>query len=168
MTKTPRATLALLAAFALATPLLVDASAQAAPTRKESWGKPGISYLKYRTDAAECLHYVESQAPVTLAQVDLTFEMDLPVDPAISPTGAAPPTTAAQAAYSYADTFRLRMNRNWRNVRDQAVPALEKCLAERGYSKFKLTKAEQDELKDIRPGTPARQLYLWRLGSEAR
>lgn len=147
--------------------LLLAGAAQAAPTRKESWGKPGVSYLKFRTDASECLHFVETQAPVKLALVDLTFDMDTPIDPQV---GARETTAAgaAQAAYTYAEAHRMRMNRNWRAVRAQATPALETCLAGRGYSKFKLTKDEQDELKDLRVGTNARQLYLWRLGSEAR
>ncbi|MFT4252271.1 MAG: hypothetical protein QM608_07290 [Caulobacter sp.] len=154
-------------ALSLLAALAAASTAQAAPTRKESWGKPGVSYLKYRTDAAECLHYVETQAPVKLALVDLTFGMDMPVDPDL---GAREPsaTGAAQSAYAYAEAHRMRMNRNWRNVRDQAEPALEKCLTERGYAKFKLSEAEQKELKDLRVGTPARHLYLWRLGSEPR
>ncbi|PXA81636.1 hypothetical protein DMC25_20640 [Caulobacter sp. D4A] len=154
-------------ALSLLAALAVVGAAQAAPTRKESWGKPGVSYLKYRTDAAECLHYVEALAPVKLALVDLTFGMDVPVDPDV---GSREPSAsgAGQAAQNYAEAYRLRMNRNWRNVRDQATPALEKCLAERGYSRFKLSEAEQKELKDLRVGTPARHLYLWRLGSEPR
>jgi len=133
-------------------------AAQAAPGRKESWGKPGISYLKYRTDAAECLHYVETAAPVKLPLVDVVFEMDMAIDP----------NGGLDAMYAYADQQKLHMNRNWREVRRQATGAVETCLAGRGYSRFKLTKAEREELEGLRVGTPARQLYLWRLGSEPR
>lgn len=166
MMKTACGALALLAAASVLAGITAGA-AQSAPARKESWGKPGVGYLKYRTDGAECLHYVETQAPVKLALVDLTFGMDTPVDPDI---GAREPSAAGagQAAQNYADAYRMRMNRHWRNVRDQAAPALEKCLTERGYSKFKLSEAEQKDLKDLRVGTPARHLYLWRLGSEPR
>lgn len=132
--------------------------AQAAPARNDSWGKPGVSYLKYRTDAAECLHHVETAAPMKLPLVDVVFEMDM----AVNPEGGL------DAMYAYADQQRMHMNRNWREVRRQATNAVETCLAGRGYSRFKLTKAERQELEGLRVGTPARQLYLWRLGSEPR
>lgn len=137
---------------------VLSGTAQAAPTRKESWGKPGISYLKYRTDAAECLHHIETTAPMKLPLVDVVFEMDM----AVNPDGGL------DAMYAYADQQKLHMNRNWREVRRQATGAVETCLAERGYSRFKLTKAERQELEGLRVGTPARQLYLWRLGAEPR
>ncbi|KSB88338.1 hypothetical protein AS593_09335 [Caulobacter vibrioides] len=146
------------AALSLLATALLAGAVQAAPTPKNSWGKPGVSYLKYRTDAAECLHYVETQAPVKLPLVDVVFEMDM----AVSPDGGL------DAMYAYADQQKMHMNRNWREVRRQATGAVETCLAGRGYSRFKLTKAEREELEGLRVGTPARQLYLWRLGSEPR
>ena len=47
------------------------------PPSDESWGKPGVSYLQYRTDAVECAYKVGQEAPVSIPMVDLVFSMDM-------------------------------------------------------------------------------------------
>lgn len=136
--------------------------ADAYSPRDESWGKPGISFLQYRTDAVECAYLVETQAPVSIPQVDLTFAIDMP-----APGGApvSPETAAADlsAAVDYAAQYQLRMNKHWRRVSQQLEPALATCLKARGYQRFRLTGAQNAELKRLPAGTRSRQVYLWRL-----
>jgi hypothetical protein len=164
----PASLAVLLAITAVALP------ASAYTRRDESWGKPGISFLQYRTDAVECAYLVETQAPVTIPQVDLVFATDLPT-PEASPTNLENPNLDISAVIDYASQYRLHMDKTWRRVSQQLEPALATCLKDRGYRRFRLTDAQETELKRLPAGAKARQIYLWRLsvdpavlGSQAR
>jgi hypothetical protein len=148
---------ALLIALSLAAP------AQAYQRRDESWGKPGISYLQYRTDAVECAYDAETKAPVKIPAVDLTFMTDSAQVDAQPQMDLTNPNADIGVVLDYAAQSRMHMNKHWRNVARQLEPALESCLRGRGYQKFRLTDAQKDELKRLTPGTRARNVYLWNL-----
>ena len=161
-------------ALLLTTVMLVASLAQPALAylrRGESWGKPGISYLQYRTDAVECAYDAETKAPVAIAQVDLTFMTDgaLPDPPPPSSPpmnsqgGSADPGPDTRVILDYAAQSRMHMNKHWRSVAQQLEPALVACLKGRGYQRFRLTSPQKDELKRLRAGTRARNVYLWDL-----
>ena len=149
-----------LAALLLATTLALPA--QAYVRRDESWGKAGISFLQYRTDAVECAYLVETQAPVKIPQVDLVFATDLPT-PETSATTPENPNLDISAVIDYAAQYRLHTDKTWRRVSQQLEPALVACLKGRGYQRFRLTDAQDAELKRLPAGAKARQIYLWRL-----
>jgi hypothetical protein len=135
------------------------------PPANESWGKPGVSYLQYRTDAVECAYKVGQEAPVSIPMVDLVFSMDMPVIDPVDATGAVD-TSGALNSSTYdtvksLDTARSRMTRPWREVVRQVRPALTQCLTERGYRRFRLTKEQHEQLKALPTGTRARHVYLW-------
>lgn len=140
----------------LAAGAMMAASAPANAATKEAWARPGVSYLKFRTDSAECLYYIESKAPVDLPLVDTIFEMDMAV------------SGGAADLHNYVDAYSMRGNKNWRTVRYQVKDELEKCLTDRGYRRFRLTRDEQQHLGELRSGTNARQTYIWRIGASPR
>lgn len=139
--------------------------------RDESWGKLGVSYLQYRTDAVECAYDAETKAPVAIAQVDLTFMTDgiMPdatpsPPPQMNSDASAPnPGLDARVALDYAAQTQMHMNKHWRTVAQQLEPALAACLKGRGYQRFRLTDPQMDELKRLSAGTRARNVYLWTL-----
>jgi hypothetical protein len=120
----------------------------------ESWGKPGVSFLQYRTDAVECAYRVGQEAPVEYPLVDLVFVDNMPLP---NPDDAAANMQAA------IDAEKPRLSRPWREISGQLQPALAKCLDARGYRRFRLTKDQTLGLKALPPGSRARQIYLWNL-----
>jgi hypothetical protein len=134
-----------LAVLAVAGGLLAGAAqAQPAPDR-QSWGKPGISFLQYRTDAVECAYLAGSAAPVTVASVDLVFAFD------------------GGDVFEVMESTKRNQYRMWNNVADQLEPALETCLRGRGYRPFKLTAEQSAQLKALKAGSASRHRYLYGL-----
>ncbi|USQ97695.1 hypothetical protein [Caulobacter sp. RL271] len=143
----------------LACALLNTTTASAQRQRgDESWGQPGVSFLQYRTDAVECAYRVGQDAPVDYPQVDLVFssnivipdaekDVDMPMREMVDATAPNP----------------QRMTRPWREISSQLQEPLAKCLGERGYHRFRLTKDQVGGLKALSPGSRARQVYLWNL-----
>ena len=123
----------------------------------ESWGKTGISYLQYRTDAVECAYKVGQEAPVEYALVDLIFPNNMPGTPAGS--DAISITQMVEAA----DPGSGRMSRPFRVISSQLREPLANCLSERGYRRFRLTRDQVKELRSLSVGSKARQVYLWNL-----
>lgn len=135
---------------------------------KDSWGKPGISFLQYRTDAVECAYEAETKAPVSIPTVDLTYMTDsAPPDaqPSFDPTqpNLNQPNVDVSALVDYAARAQLHMNKTWREVARQLKPALETCLRGRGYRPFRLEKDQIEQLNRLPAGSRARQVYLWNL-----
>nr|AGU12240.1 hypothetical protein [uncultured organism] len=120
------------------------AQAQPAPGR-QSWGKPGISFLQYRTDAVECAWLAGSTTPVSVPQVDQVFAMD------------------GQDIFEVLESAKRSHYRTFNNVADQLEPALETCLRGRGYRPFKLTDEQNAQLKQLKRGSTSRHRYLYGL-----
>ena len=156
-----RLLLACLAGAVIAAPAFADAPRQ---KPDESWGKRGISYLQYRTDAVECAYKVGQEAPVAIPLVDLGYPEDLPM----TPEGDSNEKSGGVSNYAYdlisnVDRDRARMSRSWREVTRQVQPALAQCLSARGYQRFRLTKDQTEQLKALPSGSRARHTYLWTL-----
>jgi hypothetical protein len=136
--------LAALAAAGLVAPWAGSVQAQPAPDH-QSWGKPGISFLQYRTDAVECAWLAGSTAPVSVPLVDQVFALD------------------GQDIYEVIESAKRSQYRTWNNVADQLEPALETCLRSRGYRPFKLTDEQDAQLKLLKRGSISRHRYLYSL-----
>jgi hypothetical protein len=135
---------------------------------KDSWGKPGISFLQYRTDAVECAYEAQTKAPVSIPTVDLAYMTDAAMpdaQPTFDPTqpNLNQPNMDVTALVDYAARAQLHMNKTWREVARQLKPALESCLRDRGYRPFRLEKDQIEQLKRLPTGSRARQVYLWNL-----
>ena len=120
------------------------AQAQPAPGR-QSWGKPGISFLQYRTDAVECAYVAGNSAPVSVPSVDLVFAFD------------------GGDVFEVMESTKRNQYRIWNNVADQLEPALDSCLRGRGYRPFKLTDEQNVQLKALKRGSVSRHRYLYGL-----
>ena len=118
--------------------------AQPAPGGR-SWGKPGISFLQYRTDAVECAWLAGSATPVSVPTVDHVFAMD------------------GQDIFEVIESAKRSQYRTFNNVADQLEPALETCLRGRGYRPFKLTDVQDAQLKQLKRGSTSRHRYLYGL-----
>jgi hypothetical protein len=140
----PSRSFSILAAAGLFTSLAGAAQAQPAPDR-QSWGKPGISFLQYRTDAVECAWLAGSAAPVSVATVDQVFAFD------------------GGDVFEVMESTKRNQYRMWNNVADQLEPALETCLRGRGYRPFKLTDEQNAQLKALKRGSASRHRYLYGL-----
>lgn len=136
--------LAVLAAAAAGVLLAGTAQVQPAPGR-QSWGKPGISFLQYRTDAVECAWLAGTATPVSVPTVDQVFAMD------------------GQDIFDVLESAKRSQYRTFNNVADQLEPALETCLRGRGYRPFKLTDEQNTQLKQLKRGSSSRHRYLYGL-----
>lgn len=136
--------LAAMIAGGLAVSLAGAAQAQPAPDR-QSWGKPGISFLQYRTDAVECAWLAGSAAPVSVPLVDQAFAME------------------GQDVFEVMESSKRGQYRIRNNVADQLEPALETCLRSRGYRPFKLTDDQNAQLRQLKRGSASRHRYLYGL-----
>jgi hypothetical protein len=123
------------------------AQAQPAPDR-QSWGKPGISFLQYRTDAVECAWLTGDTAPVSVPPVDIVFAL------------------SGQDVFEVIEQSRISQYRIRNNVADQLESALETCLRGRGYRPFKLSDAQNAQLKLLKRGSPSRHRYLYGLATD--
>ncbi len=128
----------------LVAPWAVDAQAQPAPDH-QSWGKPGISFLQYRTDAVECAYLTGRAAPISVASVDVVFAFD------------------GGDVFEVIEGAKRSQYRMWNNVADQLEPALDSCLRGRGYRPFKLTAEQNTQLKALKLGSASRHRYLYGL-----
>ena len=131
-------------ATGLITVLAGAAQAQPAPGR-QSWGKSGISFLQYRTDAVECAYIASSTAPVSVPSVDLVFAFD------------------GGDVFEVMEGAKRSQYRIWNNVADQLEPALDSCLGGRGYRPFRLTDEQNTQLKALKRGSASRHRYLYGL-----
>jgi hypothetical protein len=140
----PSRSFSILAAAGLFASLAGVAQAQPAPDR-QSWGKPGIPFLQYRTDAVECAYIAGNSAPVSVASVDQVFAFD------------------GGDVFEVMESSKRSQYRIWNNVADQLEPALESCLRGRGYRPFKLTDEQNAQLKALKRGSASRHRYLYGL-----
>jgi ribosomal protein S18 acetylase RimI-like enzyme len=143
----------------LACALLAASTAHAQRQRgDESWGKTGVSYLQYRTDAVECAYRVGQDAPVEYALVDIIFATNI-----YMPGAEKDVDMPMREMVDAASPNPGRMSRPFREISSQLQEPLAKCLGERGYRRFRLTKDQTKELRSLSVGSKARQVYLWNL-----
>lgn len=150
----PRLVLASLSCALVATSALAQSQRQ---RPDESWGKPGVSYLQYRTDAVECAYRAGQDAPVSYPTVDLLFFDN-------TAHGGDATATMHEAIAAF-DVNARRMSRPWREISAQVQPALARCLSDRGYRRFRLTRDQAAKLRDLPIGGKARHTFLWAIAA---
>lgn len=141
----------------------------------ESWGKPGVSFDRYRADGIEC---ARSGAAVDIAQTrpvqDLrrsSREMESTDKGAATYSAGATPDEIMDQTVLLANQYQrvrdaARADRKVAEVKEIMVDTMDACLAARGYRKFRLTKAQHDRLGRMRIGKPERHQYLYGLASD--
>jgi hypothetical protein len=120
-----------------------------------SWGKANVSLQDYRSDAVAC----GRQA----AALDVSGS-----DPARALVLASrlldnPPDIEAAS-----DAMRIAsVDRNFSKVGDMLQAAVDRCLTDKGYHRFRLTDAQRKKLAKLPVGTIERHAYLHSLASNA-
>ena len=147
---------------------LCASAATAAPAPGTSWGKAGVSLDAYRQDASRCLNLV--------AQIDLVGTQ--PANALVRATRRID-NIYAQIGGENSFEAQLRVGQQVNNVVEFTQPrlrfnqvrtlmrtAMDACLTELGYSRFRLTEAQREHLRHLRYGQPARHAYLHSLASD--
>jgi hypothetical protein len=133
----------LAAAIALAT-IATPAAA------RDSWGKANVGFAEYRADADQC-----SSA---------AFDAKLWLEPVYHVIRAAMPLQAD--IYTLAWSRQTMVHGVTVTIADQLQGAVDRCLIDRGYRRFRLTEAQERELGRFRHGTMERAHYLHRLAAD--
>jgi hypothetical protein len=119
-----------------------------------SWGKAGISLEQYWTDSALCGHQA--------AGVDLSGS-----EPAKALIVASRRMDNWSDFVSIQQAMRMAAPQiQWERAARIMQRELERCLSERGYTKFKLTKGQSRRLAKLKAGSLERRKYLYSLASD--
>jgi hypothetical protein len=135
--------------FASAALALVFAAAPAAA--RDSWGKPNVAFEEYRIDADQCSNEA-FDAPLWLEPIyrvvraNYQYNMDI---------------------YSYARAGDMMIHGVTVTIADQLQDAVDRCLIDRGYMRFRLTAAQDRQLSRFQRGTMERAHFLHRLAADA-
>jgi hypothetical protein len=154
--------------FVLGAAAFCAGAATAAPAPETSWGKAGVTLRDYREDATRCLSLVE--------HLDLTGTR--PADALIQGTRRIESIYAQEGGEQMSDTpvqpgSRImnvveftRPQHQINEIRDLMRVAMDACLTELGYSRFRLTETQREALRRLRYGRAERHAYLHRLASD--
>lgn len=122
-----------------------------------SWGKAGVSFADYRADAIGCakqaalLDVSETGAAKTLQVATRRFE-----------------NVTNGAAEDYGDVLRqARPEHQFEEVGTLQYGVLDRCLADHGYQRFRLTGAQRHRIAALPAGSDARRQYLYSLASDS-
>ncbi|MCW3845702.1 hypothetical protein OF829_00510 [Sphingomonas sp. LB-2] len=168
---------------------LLAAPAPRAP--EVSWGKAGISFEQYRRDAVECGRMGANRdvSGTNAARIfrNATQQLDTVSDGGsgvvvnmwetdhLDASGGATGNTRYEEAPTQAVETGQRQSRIVESTRPQKrigevrvfmEDAVNQCLAERGYTRFRLTREQRSRLGHLRYGTPERHAYLFSLASD--
>lgn len=157
--------------------IVIAAAVCAAPAQARSkdvlsWGKAGVSFEDYRSDAVTCGrqgYYLDiaateqAQALVKASRLLESNESNLTLL-AMSGDVFAPVGIVAMSRHII-DNARPDMR--IRQLRQMMNDTVATCLAQHGYKQFRLTDMQKKELKRLKQGTAERHAYLYSLGSDA-
>ena len=155
-------------------------AALAAPAPEESWGKAGITLDQYRQDALDCGlqgYYTDiSKTEDAKEFVRASRRLDTMTTGSNSPNttgagGSGPVSTdSVQQLATYAADQQhvvdsLHPEERFRSIKKTLESTTERCLIQRGYSKFALTDEQRRKLRHLKAGSDERRAYLYSLAS---
>lgn len=131
----------------------------------ESWGKAGVSFDQYRSDAIECgragVHIdIANTAPVQALKRG-TREMEANDQGMQAYSAGATPVQIMDQTVVLANQYQRIREHTRADVRVAEVKGMmltdtEACLTARGYSRFRLTGEQHKHLARLRVGKPER------------
>lgn len=164
--RSPALVLALAALAAAAT------AAHAAEAPRFAWGKAGVSYDQYRSEAYECALDglsvdVSDTEPVERLR-RATRQMEA-IEARQGAAAAADPVAAGirQAQDIEAARASARPDQQVQAVKRIMFSAMQRCMIQRGYTRFALTEEQRGEMAALADGSPERRALLHRLASDA-
>jgi hypothetical protein len=168
--------------IALAAAAALAGAASAANAPQTSWGKAGISFDDYRSDATFCLREAAgmdltgtepANALVLASRRMATGQTNVYSRTVGGASGTAPPTVnsgfdpAIEAANRMQqERIAARPDLRIRQAHDIMQRRLDHCLAGRGYQRFRLTDDQRRQLRHFPERAAERQTYLYSLASD--
>ncbi len=154
--------------------LLLAGPAIAAPAPETSWGRAGVSLQDYRADATRCLTIVEHLDLRGTEPANALVQGTRRIDNIYAQAGGefgggsqAPPGGAVQPGSQVMNVVEFtRPQHRINQIRGLMRFAMDTCLTELGYTRFRLTDAQQERLRHLRYGRPERHSYLHSLASD--
>jgi hypothetical protein len=140
----------------------LPAPALAAKAVSVAWGKTGVSFDQYRRDAVDCGragYYLD----VSGTDAARAFKWGSRQLEASENRVADILTTAITSARIVEVT---QPEKRMKDVGALLQATVNGCLVERGYTPFRLTKAQQSRLRRLHMGSPERHAYLYGLGTD--
>lgn len=149
------------------TGLALGSAAQAAPATQLSWGKPGISLDEYRRDAVKCgrAGYYADVSHTEAAQVFKRATSELSNNEQ-NMFGQSPQALMQMITTSAHIVEGTRPDLRYKQVKAYLEDAMNTCLRALGYRQFRLTPAQQHQLRKLHLGSPERHAYLYSLASD--
>jgi hypothetical protein len=135
--------------FASAALAIVFAASPAAA--RDSWGKTNVGFDEYQTDADQCSN---SAFDTKLSMGPIYHLIDVGYG-------------ASMDVYSYARSGHMVEHAVTMTIVDQLQDAVDRCLIDRGYSRFRLTLAQARQLGRFRRGTTERARFLHDLAANS-
>src|SRR5690242_3691259 len=140
--------------------LATPASAKRKPV--DSWGRAGVDFETYRTDAIECTsdgYYADvSKTKQAKAFVLGTKLMESTDGLLLNPF---------ELAYRYAQIeHAVRPEKRVWELRERMQLVVDDCLVERGYTQFRLTEDQRKQLSKLKKGTAERHHFLHDLAAD--
>jgi hypothetical protein len=133
---------AALAAFFVASPAAAH----------DSWGRPNVGFTEYRADADQCSNAAFDaklwyQPVYHLIRLGYGMSMDV---------------------YTYGHALDAVQHAVTATIADQLQNAVDRCLIDRGYTRFHLTEAQERQLGRFHRGTEERAHFLHSLAADPR
>ena len=159
-------------------------AATAANAPQTSWGKPGISFEDYRSDATYCLREAagldltgtEPANALVLASRRMATGQTNDYTPTVGGANSTGPSTTNSgfdpmieaANRMQQERIAARPDLRIRQAHDIMQRRLDHCLAGRGYHRFRLTDDQRRQLRHFPERAAERQTYLYSLASDPR
>ena len=170
--------------IALAAAATLGSAAFAANAPQTSWGKAGVSFEDYRSDATFCVREAaatdltgtEPANALVLASRRMAAGETNDYTPSIggaSSTSPSPTTGGFDPMIEAANRMQqeriaARPDLRIRQAREIMQRRLDHCLAGRGYHRFRLTDDQRRRLRHYPERAAERQTYLHSLASDPR
>ncbi|HEX5184335.1 MAG TPA: hypothetical protein VFW19_14445 [Allosphingosinicella sp.] len=116
----------------------------------DSWGKPDVGFAEYRIDADQCSN-AAFDAKLWMGPIDHVMRATMKLQTDI---------------YMLAFSRQIMTHGVSVTIADQLQNAVDRCLIDRGYTKFRLTDAQERRLSHFRPGTVERAHFLHSLAAD--
>ncbi len=165
--------------FALAASLaLLAAPASAKPKPVDSWGRAGVDIETYQNDAVECAllgHYADvSETEQARQFVTATKRLETSDDHSTGSFSGNPAGDSSAEMYRVAQIAArneqirssIRPDRLMNELKQGLVGVVETCLAERGYTQFRLTESQAKALSRLDRGSDERREFLHALAAD--
>lgn len=160
-------------AFAFAALALAAAPAQAADEAPRfAWGKAGVSYDAWRSEAYECALDGLSIDVANTEPVERLRSASRQMEALDGRQSGATATDPVAAGVRYAQDVEAvrrsaRAEQQVEALKEIMFSAMQRCMMARGYTRFALTEAQREELARFEDGTQERRAALHRLASDA-